>query len=56
MDVSSHEDLPAKFCCMCSVYLFNEVVRIYEQGIKDQLTELVGQCRNILPSDHIFLH
>ena len=48
MDVSSHEDLAGEFCCAGSIF-FNEVVKIYEQGNKLLLTELVCQCRNILP-------
>ena len=59
-DVSLHENLAGEFVVQG---LFSiEVVRIYEQGkIKKKLflTDLVGQCRNILPiafsvfTDHI---
>ena len=33
---------------LCSVYFLNEADMIYEQAIKLLLSELVGQCRNIL--------
>ena len=40
MDLSSHEDSAVEFCS--AAYIFNEAVRIYEQGNKALLTELVG--------------
>ena len=47
MEVSSHEDSAGEFCYVGSIF-FNEVVGICKT-IKLLLTELVGQCRNILP-------
>ena len=47
MDVSLHEDSHDEFCCAGSI-LFNEVVRIYEQGNNAFIKYLFGQFRNIL--------
>ena len=48
MDVSSHEDSAGKFCCVGSVFSI-KLLGFVSKAIKLLLTELVGQCRNILP-------
>ena len=44
MKVNSHEDSAGEFCCVGSILL-----GFVGKAIKLLLTELVGQCRNILP-------
>ena len=48
MEVSSHEDSAGEFCCVGSI-LSIKLLRFVSKAIKLLLTELVGQCRNILP-------
>ena len=48
MDVSSHEDSVGEFCCVGSIFSM-KLLGFVSKAIKLLLTELVGQCRNILP-------
>ena len=48
MDVSSHEDSAGEFCCAGSIFSVM-LLGFVSKAIKLLLTELVGQCRNILP-------
>ena len=48
MEVSSHEDSAGEFCCVGSIFSM-KLLRFVSKAIKLLLTELVGQCRNILP-------
>ena len=47
MEVSSHEDSAGEFCCR--VHFSMKLLGFVSKAIKLLLTELVGQCRNILP-------
>ena len=71
MEVSSHEDSDGEFCCVGSIFSM-KLLGFVSKAIKLLLTELFGQCRNILPlafsaltsqrsirkrlRDNIFLH
>ena len=66
MEVSSHEDSSSGFCCVGSI-LSMKLLGFVSKAIKLLLTELVSQCRNILPlafsvltdqkaAGNIFLH
>ena len=48
MEVNSHEDSAGEFCCVGSIFPMKLLVFV-SKAIKLLLTELVGQCRNILP-------
>ena len=48
MEVSSHEDSAGQFCCAGSIFSM-KLLGFVSKAIKLLLTELVGQCRNILP-------
>ena len=48
MHVSSHEDSVGKSCCAGSIFSM-KLSGFMSKAIKLLLTELVGQCRNILP-------
>ena len=48
MEVSSHEDSAGAFCCVGSTFSV-KLLGFVSKAIKLLLTELVGQCRNILP-------
>ena len=48
MKVSSHEDSASEFCCVGSIFSM-KLLGFVSKAIKFLLTELVGQCRNILP-------
>ena len=48
MEVSSHEDSAGEFCCAGSIFLM-KLLEFVSKAIKLLLTELVSQCRNILP-------
>ena len=48
MEVSSHEDSASEFCCVGSIFSM-KLLGFVSRAIKLLLTELVGQCRNILP-------
>ena len=48
MEVSSHEDSPIGFCCVGSISSM-KFLRFVSKAIKLLLTELISQCRNILP-------
>ena len=48
MEVSSHEDSASEFCCVASVFSM-KLLGFVSKAIKLLLTELAGQCRNILP-------
>ena len=48
MEVSSHEDLAGEFCCVGSIFSIKLLVFL-SKAIKLLLSELGGQCRNILP-------
>ena len=48
MEVSSHEDSASEFCCVGSIFSM-KLLGFVSKAIKLLLTELVGQCRNILP-------
>ena len=50
MEVKSHEDLAGEFCCVGSMFSM-KLLGFVSKAIKLLLTELVGKCRNILPSD-----
>ena len=47
-EVGSHEDSASEFCCVWSIFLV-KLLGFVSEAIKLLLTELVGQCRNILP-------
>ena len=47
--MSSHEDSASEFCCVGSIFSM-KLLGFVSKAIKLLLTELVGQCRNILPS------
>ena len=46
--MNSHEDSAGEFCCVGSILSMKLLVFV-SKAIKLLLTELVGQCRNILP-------
>ena len=48
MEVSSHEDSAGEFCCVGSIFSM-KLSGFVSKAIKLLLTELVGQCRSILP-------
>ena len=48
MQVSWHEDLAGEFCCAGSIFQI-KLLGLMSKARKLLLTELVGQCRNILP-------
>ena len=48
MDVSSHEGSAGEFCCAGFIFSM-KLLGFMSKAIKLLLTELVGQCRNILP-------
>ena len=48
MEVSSHEDSAGEFCCVGSSFSI-KLLGFASKAIKLLLTEMVGQCRNILP-------
>ena len=48
MKVSSHEDSAGEFCCVGSIFSV-KLLGFVSKAIKLLLTELVGQCKNILP-------
>ena len=48
MEVSSHEDSASEFCCVGSM-LTMKLLGFVSKEIKLLLTELISQCRNILP-------
>ena len=48
MEVSSNEDSAGEFCCAGSIFSM-KLLGFVSKAIKLLLTELVGQCRNILP-------
>ena len=47
MEVSSHEDSAGKFCCVGFIFSMKSL-GLLSKTIKLLLSELVGQCRNIL--------
>ena len=47
MEVSSHDDSAGEFCCVRSISSM-KLLGFLSKAIKLLLTELVGQCRNIL--------
>ena len=49
MHASSHQVLPGKFCCAWTTFSM-KLLGFMSKAIKLLLTELVGQCRDILPS------
>ena len=48
MEVSSHEDSAGEVCCAGSIFSM-KLLGFVSKAIKLLLTELVGQCRSILP-------
>ena len=44
----SHEDSAGEFCCVGSIFSV-ELLGFVSKAIKLLLTELVSQCKNILP-------
>ena len=48
MEMSSHEDSASEFCCVGSMFSM-KLLGFVSEEIKLLLTELVAQCRNILP-------
>ena len=48
MEVSSHEDSASAFCFVGSIFSM-KLLGFVSEVMKLLLTELVGQCRNILP-------
>ena len=48
MDGSSHEDSAGEFCCAGATFSI-KLLGFMSRAIKFLKTELVGQCRNILP-------
>ena len=49
MDVGSHEDSAAEFCCVGSIFSM-KLLAFVSKAIKLLLTELVGQCRQYIPA------
>ena len=47
MEVSSHEDSTGEFSCVRSIFSM-KLLGFVSKAIKLLLTELVGQCRNLL--------
>ena len=47
VEVSSHEDSASEFCCVGSIFSM-KLLGFVNKAVKLLLTELVGQCRNIL--------
>ena len=48
MELSSDEDSASEFCCVGSTFSM-KMLGFVSKAIKLLLTELVSQCRNILP-------
>ena len=48
MEVSSQEDSAGEFCCVLSNFSM-KLLGFVSKAIKLLVTELVSQCRNILP-------
>ena len=48
MEVSSYKDSASEFCCVGSIFSV-KLLGFVRKAKKLLLTELVGQCRNILP-------
>ena len=48
MEVNPHEDSAGEFCCVGSILSMKLFVFV-SKAIKLLLSELVGQCKNILP-------
>ena len=48
MEVSPHEASAGEFCCVGSIFSM-KLLEFVSKAVKLLLTELVGQCRNILP-------
>ena len=48
VELSSHEDSASEFCCVGSIFSM-KLLGFVSKAIKLLLTELVGQCRNVLP-------
>ena len=48
MEVNSHEDSVGEFCCVGAI-LSMKLLIFVSKAIKLLLTELVSQCKNILP-------
>ena len=48
MEVGSHYDSASEFCCVGSIFSL-KLLGFVSKAIKLLLTELVGQCSNILP-------
>ena len=48
MEVISHEESASEFCFVGSIFSM-KLLGFASKAIKLLLTELVGQCRNILP-------
>ena len=48
MGASSYEDSAGEFCCVGSISS-TKLLGFMSKAIKLLLTELVGQCRNLLP-------
>ena len=48
MEVSSQEDSASEFCCVGPIFSM-KLLGFVSEAIKFLLTELVDQCRNILP-------
>ena len=46
--MNSREDSAGEFCCVGSIFSM-KMLGFVSKAIKLLLTELVGQCRNILP-------
>ena len=47
MKVSSREDSASEFCCVGSIFSI-KLLEFVSKAIKLLLTEMVGQCRNLL--------
>ena len=48
MEVGSHEGSASEFCCVGSIFSM-KLLGFVSKARKLLLTELVGQCRNMLP-------
>ena len=46
--MSSHEDSVSEFCCVGTIFSV-KLLGFVSKAIKILLTELAGQCKNILP-------
>ena len=54
MEVSPHKDSASEFCCVGSIFSMT-LLGFVSKAIKLLLTELLGQCRNLLTGCQVLL-